>query len=81
MGTEFNMIKKYRKYIITLILIIAMCVSICFIPIDATRFIPVVEKQFQQDLGVQVHIERLINHETLLCLLFYRFRILHIMLM
>ena len=60
MGTEFNMIKKYRKYIITLILIIAMCVSICFIPIDATRFIPVVEKQFQQDLGVQVHIERLI---------------------
>ena len=59
MGKEYKM-KKYRKYIIALILIIAVCISICFIPIDATRFIPVVEKQFQQDLGVQVHIERLI---------------------
>lgn len=52
--------KKYRNYIILFFVIVAICVSICFIPIDATKFIPVVEKQFQQDLGVQVHIEKLI---------------------
>ena len=59
MEKEFSM-KKYRKYIVVLVLIIAVCISICFIPIDATRFIPVVEKQFEQDLGIQVHIEKLI---------------------
>ena len=52
--------KKYKNYLIVIILLVALCVSICFIPIDATRFIPIVEKQFQQDLGVQVHIEKLI---------------------
>ena len=52
--------KRYKTLIITLIVIVACLISVCFIPIDATRFIPIVEKQFQQDLGVDVHIEKLI---------------------
>ena len=52
--------KRYRKYIILVLILLAFCISICFIPIDATRFIPIVEKQAMQDMGVQVHIEKLI---------------------
>ena len=52
--------KKYMNLIIAVIVVLAICVSICFIPIDATRFIPQVEKQFNQELGIQVHIEELI---------------------
>ena len=52
--------KKYRNYIIAAIIFIAFCVSICFIPIDATRFIPNIEKQVTQDLGINIHIEKLI---------------------
>lgn len=52
--------KKYKNYIILLLIIIAFCISVCFIPIDATRFIPQVEKQFEQELGIQIHIEKLI---------------------
>ena len=52
--------KKYKTYIITFLSLLTICISICFIPIDATRFIPTVEKQFEQDLGLKVHIEKLI---------------------
>ena len=52
--------KKYKNYIISLILIIAFCVSICFVPIDATRFIPSIESQVSKDLGINIHIEKLI---------------------
>ena len=52
--------KKYNIYLIYILLLISIFVSICFIPIDATRFVPVVEKQFKQDLGIQVHIDKLI---------------------
>ena len=52
--------KKYKNYIISVLVIIALCISICFIQIDATRFVPQVEKQFEQDLGVKIHVERLI---------------------
>ena len=52
--------KKYRNYIIAILVVIAFCISICFVPIDATRFVPQVEKQFAQVLGVQVHIDKLI---------------------
>jgi len=52
--------KKYRIYVLIFLTIIAFCVTICFIPIGASKFIPVVEKQFQEELGVQVHIEKLI---------------------
>ena len=52
--------KKYKKYFIGLILVIILCISICFIPIDATRFVSEVEKQAMQELGVDVHIDKLI---------------------
>ena len=52
--------RKYRKYIFIILILIIFCISICFIPIDATRFIPIVEKQAEQDFGIQVHIEKLI---------------------
>lgn len=52
--------KRYRKYIIIVLILIAFCVSICFIPIDATRFVSVVEKQAEQEMGVQIHVEKLI---------------------
>lgn len=52
--------KKYRNYIIAAVILIATLISICFVPIDATRLIPVLEKQVQDDLGIQVHVEKLI---------------------
>ena len=52
--------KKYRYLIIIFVVILAFCISICFIPINATKFIPVIEKQVAKDLGINIHIERLI---------------------
>lgn len=52
--------KKYKKYVIIFTVLLAFCVSICFIPIDATRFIPAIENQVAKDLGINIHIERLI---------------------
>ncbi len=52
--------KKYRFYIIAILVILAFLISICFIPISASRLIPVVEKQVAEDLGIQVHVEKLI---------------------
>ena len=52
--------KKYRVYIIVALLIIAFLISICFIPINASRFIPQVEAQVTKDLGIEIHIEKLI---------------------
>lgn len=52
--------KKYRNFIIIFFVVLAFCISICFVPIDATRFIPAIEAQVTKDLGVKIHIERLI---------------------
>ena len=52
--------KKYKLYIILSLAFIALCVSICFVPIDASRFIPAIESQVTKDLGVKIHIEKLI---------------------
>lgn len=52
--------KKYKNLIIILLVVLAFCISICFIPIDATRFIPAIESQVTKDLGIKIHIERLI---------------------
>ena len=52
--------KKYRVYIISVIIIAVLCISICFIPIGASKLIPIVEKQITQELGVKAHIEKLI---------------------
>ena len=39
--------KRYRKYFIIALAVIAFCVSICFIPFDASRFIPEVEIRYE----------------------------------
>ena len=52
--------KKYRNYIIAAFIILAFCISICFIPIDASHFIPTIERQVTKDLGINIHIEKLI---------------------
>ena len=52
--------KKYRKYIIALIVIIAFLISVCFIPISAKKLIPTIEKQISNDLGSKVHIDNLV---------------------
>lgn len=52
--------KKYSKYLILAIIIIAALVTLCFIPFNASKLIPVIEKQVSNELGVNIHIERLI---------------------
>lgn len=52
--------KKIGKYIIIAFVILSMMISVCFIPISATKLIPLVENQIKEELGLKVHIERLI---------------------
>ncbi|MBE7711801.1 MAG: hypothetical protein E7Z92_06660 [Cyanobacteria bacterium SIG31] len=52
--------KKYSKYILLAVCIIATLVAICFIPFNATKLIPTIEEQVAKDLGVNIHIEKLI---------------------
>lgn len=52
--------KKYKNYIIIGLALIAFCISICFVPIDASRLIPAIEKQVTKDMGIKIHIEKLI---------------------
>ena len=52
--------KRYKNYFIAAFCIIAFLVSICFIPINASGMIPDIEEQVAKDLGVKIHIERLI---------------------
>ena len=52
--------KRYKKYIIILCLVLAFCITLCLIPIDATRFVPVIETQISKELGINVHIDKLI---------------------
>ena len=52
--------KKYRTYIIVFAAFLAFCITICFIPIDASKFIPQIESQAEKDLGIKIHIEKLI---------------------
>ena len=52
--------KRYRKYIAAIAIILIIFFTLCFIPIGATKFVPIVEKQAEQELGVKIHIEKLI---------------------
>lgn len=52
--------KKYRNYIIAAIIVVTFCISICFVPIGASKLIPLVEAQVSKDLGIKIHIEKLI---------------------
>lgn len=52
--------KKYSKYLIILVFIVTALISICFIPVRASKLIPLVEEHVEKDLGIKIHIERLI---------------------
>ena len=52
--------KKYRNYIIFAILFLAFCISVCFVPISASKLIPMIETQISEELGIKVHMEKLI---------------------
>ena len=50
---------KINKYLILLTFSLSIII-LCFIPFNATQFIPEIEEQVEKDLGVKIHIERLI---------------------
>ncbi len=52
--------KKYSKYFIIGFILIILLASTCFIPIKTERLIPLIEEQVEKDLGIKIHIERLI---------------------
>lgn len=52
--------KNYGKYIIATLSIITILVTLCFIPFNATRLIPMIEEQVANELGINIYIERLI---------------------
>lgn len=56
----YSMLKRYKNIIITFFLVITFCISICFVPINATHLIPMVEEQAKQEYGLEVHVEKLI---------------------
>lgn len=52
--------KKYIKPLIILFCVAIFLTTICFIPIRVSKLIPFIEEQVAEDLGVNIHIERLI---------------------
>ena len=52
--------RKYKVYLVVIAALVLFCVSICFVPLNATKFIPLIEEQAYKDFGVKVHIEKLI---------------------
>ena len=44
----------------TTLIIIAFCISICFVPIGISRLIPTIEKQINEEYGIKVSINKLI---------------------
>lgn len=55
-----NNMKKYSKFLFIILASIILVVALCFVPIRASKLIPIVEEQVSTDLGVKVHIERLV---------------------
>ena len=53
-------IKKLNKFIIIAFSIIAFMISLCFVPINASKFIPLLEETVAEELGVNAHVDRLI---------------------
>ena len=52
--------KKYSIYIYILASIIIASSFLCFIPIRVSKLIPIVEEQVAKDLGIKIHIDRLV---------------------
>ena len=52
--------KKYKNYLIILTIVISFLVGVCFIPVGISKFIPIIEQQVEADLGIKVHLDKLI---------------------
>lgn len=52
--------KKYKNQFLAVIILVTMLISVCFVPINATKLIPMLEAQVTKALGVDVHIEKLV---------------------
>ena len=52
--------KKYKNYIMGLLIFISALVILCFIPISVSKLIPTVEKQISENIGAEAHLEQLI---------------------
>ena len=52
--------KIYRRYIIALLVLTLALTIVCFIPISASKMIPIVESQVAESFGVEVHLEHLV---------------------
>ena len=52
--------RKYNKIIIFIFALLTALISICFVPINASKLIPVIEKQAADEFGIKIHIEKLI---------------------
>ncbi len=52
--------KKYRKFIYTLVLLLIILISVCFIPISVSKLIPTLENQIYEELGIKSHTDKLI---------------------
>ena len=52
--------RKYNKIIIFIFALLTALISICFVPINASKLIPVIEKQAADEFGIKIHIEK--NH-------------------
>ena len=55
-----SIMKKYRNYIILVLFLTTLLITFCFIPISASKLIPIVESQIMAEYGVQAHLEKLI---------------------
>ena len=54
------MMKKYSKYIIVAFVIISILISVCFIPFDANKLIPIIENQVSEEYGIKTHLDKLV---------------------
>lgn len=54
------MMKKQIKNLIIIFIIVLMFIGMCFVPINASKLIPILEEQVSKDLGVNVHVEKLV---------------------
>ena len=52
--------RKYRNLIVVLFVLLAACITICFIPISVKSFIPTVEQKVSEDLGINIRLDKLI---------------------
>ena len=52
--------KKYSLYIYITLIVLFIFTTVCFIPIRASKLIPILEENILEDYGINAHVERLI---------------------